>query len=150
MPRNDLLDDTRDALVESRSGESIRMGMTLAGAALVALGGYLPWIQHNPDFEGVAIVLSPQLRPGFEGFDLILLVPVGLVLALLLVRGQTKWWTRFTALVGLAAVLLPTFIALDSFLESNPYFVPDLGLPVTVLGGSLLLAVAGYDRYTRD
>lgn len=147
MPRKNLLDGSRDAFVGSLSEGPIRTWTTLTGAALVVLGGYLPWLRYNPDYEGAGLVLSPQTRPGFEGFDLLLLVPVGLLVAFLAVRGATKWWARATAVVGFVAVLLPAVAAVDSFIETDPYYVPDVGLAVTVLGGLLLLAVTGYERY---
>jgi hypothetical protein len=34
----------------------------------------------------------------------------------------------------------------DTVVETDPYYVPDVGPVVTVLGGLLLLAASGYDR----
>lgn len=150
MGRKNLRGGTRDTGVEARSGGSVRIWTTTMAAALVVLGGYLPWLRSNPDYEGSGLMLMPQVRPGFEGFDAVLMVPVGLVVAFLALRGPTKWWARATAIVGLAAVLLPTLHAVGSYTETNPYFVPDVGLAVTALGGLLLLLVAGYDRYSTD
>lgn len=150
MPRNNLRDYARDLLGESRSGESVRTWMTLAATALVVLGGYLPWLRYNRDYAGVGIVLSPQVHPGFEGFDLLLVGPVGLLVTFLALRGPTKWWARATAVVGVLAVVLPTLAAVNSLVDPNPYYVPDVGGAVTALGGLLFLAVAGYDRYPAD
>lgn len=149
MPRKNRLDGSRGVFAESHGEDSIRTLTTLAGAFLVLLGGYLPWLRYNPDYEGAGLVLSPQTQPGFEGFDLLLLAPVGLVVAFFAVSGATKWWARATAVVGVVAVLLPAVAAVGTYTDPNPYYVPDLGLAVTALGGFLLLAVSGYDRDER-
>lgn len=150
MLREYLLEDAGDVRSGSNGTGSIRTWMAVVGAALITIGGYLPWLRHNPDHEGVGIVLTPQLRTGFEGFDLVLLVPAALLMGFLAVRGPTKWWVRATAVVGVVAVLLPAVAAVDSLVETNPYFVPDLGLAVTTLGGVLLLVASGYDRCSAD
>jgi hypothetical protein len=75
MPRETLPEETNGSLPGSLGDASARTWTALAGAFLVALGGYLPWLRYNPDYEGIGLVLSPQVKPGFEGFDAVLLAP---------------------------------------------------------------------------
>lgn len=149
MP-SETLQDGGEAVTLPRSSESIQVLTALAGAALVAIGGYLPWLQHNPDYEGVGIMLTPQTTAGFEWADLVLMVPVALLVAFLALRGSTKWWARATVAVGSMAVSLPVLRAWNQYANFDGYYAPDVGLAVTVVGGVLLLMAGGYDRYTAD
>lgn len=142
----ETLQDGGEAVPAPRRSESIQVWTALAGAALVAIGGYLPWLQHNPDYEGVGIMLTPQTTAGFEWADLILIVPVALLVAFLALRGPTKWWARATVVVGSVAVLLPALRAWNQYANFDAYYIPDVGLALTGVGGVFILVAGYYNR----
>ena len=120
-----------------------RILVTVAGAALVAIGAYLPWLRANPGIERDGLRLVPSLMtPGLAFVHFVVLFPVGVVLAARLLRGPTRGWALASVVSGLWAVLFSVLLVVVQYTGEGLRFVPEVGWVFTVLGG-LLLALAG-------
>lgn len=121
-----------------------RILVTVAGAALVAVGAYLPWLRANPGIERDGLRLVPGLMtPGLTFVHFVVLFPVGVVLAARLVRGPTRGWALASVVAGLWAVLFSVLLVVVQYTDEGLRFLPELGLGLTVLGGLLLALVGG-------
>lgn len=121
-----------------------RLLVTVAGAALVTVGAYLPWLRANPGVEQDGLRLVPSLMtPGLAFVHFVVLFPVGVVLAARLVRGPTRGWALASVVAGLWAVLFSVLLVVVQYTDEGLRFVPEVGWALTVLGGLLLALVGG-------
>ena len=117
---------------------------TLIGAALVAVGTYLPWLQWNPERSWGGRRISPFVTDAGIGIPhLLFLLPLGVIVAVFIIRGDTRRWAMASVIAGLWTVILPGIVVYGEYLEGWMY-IPDIGMGLTVLGGSLLLLTGGY------
>lgn len=128
--------------VSTPSRATVEHGLAVLGGLPATVGTYFPWIRTNPDWEGpLTAVYYPGMDAGFESMDYLVPVPVVLVLAAALLGRRGLGAAGATLLAGVAAVAVPLrHVSAYGLLAGG--FVADLGIPVTVAGG-LLLLVAG-------
>lgn len=128
-----------------------RILATVAGAALVAVGAYLPWLRANPGVERDGLRMVPSLMtPGLAFVHFVVLFPVGVVLAARLVRGPTRGWALASVVTGLWAVLFSVLLVAVQYTGEGLRFVPEPGWALTVLGGFLLALVGGVALFEED
>ena len=119
---------------------------TLALIAVLA-GAYLPWIRHNAaligDVDALPDILLPKMHAGIETYSLMLFVPVGAILALLILgrRGRLQPFAEVFAGVFIVSLSLHYLYA-TQLVGFDSIFVPAYGWYATIAGG-LLLLVAG-------
>lgn len=123
----------------------------LAGAVVVAIGAFLPWLS-------VEIFGTSVTKLGIEGDGSITLI-LAILVAILLLRsrlgswGRKTWWT-VVVLGGLTALLAIGYIV-DPWLgveqrppeETREFVTIGAGLYLTALGGVMTVVGALYDNY---
>lgn len=114
---------------------------TLVGAALIAVGAYLPWLRANPGYEPIGLVPS-LMTPGVALVHFVLLFPAAVVVAARVGRGATRGWALATLVTGLWAVLFAVLLLGAQYTAGGLRFVPGAGWAL-VVGGGLALALVG-------
>jgi hypothetical protein len=131
--------------------DRLEAALTIAGVVTVAVGAYAPMIRVNPDLPPDAPVPQlylPGMETGISGVDVLVLAPVGVVLALIVADGSRRIWGILALAAGLLAMFIAVFYPLEHRLVGfGDTFVPGLGWYVTVLGGALLVAGASLTLY---
>lgn len=140
---------TTPAVEAERSGATWRGGVrdlagTLAGASLLAVGAYLPWLRANPGYEATGLESVPALMTsGVELVHFVLLFPAGVAVAARVFRGPTRGWALASLVTGLWAVLFSVLLLGAQYTSTGMRFVPGAGWGLTVLGGIVLALVGG-------
>ncbi len=128
--------------------------VALAGAALVVIGAFLPWVTANAAFFG-----RIETR-GVEGDGVVTLVLAGVVAFIALARFRVDDRARSVAIVGIACSLLVLAVAVWDFVDTqrrvrelNDSFEGfgrasvGIGLYLTIAGGvAILIATATAER----
>lgn len=114
---------------------------TLAGAALIGVGAYLPWLRANPGYEPIGLVPS-LMTPGVALVHFVLLFPAAVVVAARVGRGATRGWALSALVTGLWAVLFAVLLLGAQYTAGGLRFVPGPGWALTV-GGGLAFALVG-------
>lgn len=117
---------------------------TLAGAGLLLVGAYLPWLRANPGYEASGLKFVPPLMTsGVELLHFVLLFPAGVAVAARLFRGPTRGWALAALVTGLWAVVFSVLLLGAQYTSAGLRFVPGAGWALTVLGGLVLALVGG-------
>jgi hypothetical protein len=114
---------------------------TIAGALLIWVGAYLPWLRANPGYEPIGLVPS-LMTPGVASVHFVLLSPAVVVVAARIGRGATRGLALATLVTGLWAVLFAGLLLGAQYTAGGLRFAPDVGWALTV-GGGLALALVG-------
>lgn len=115
---------------------------TIAGAGLLTVGAYLPWLRANPDYGPIGLVPS-LMTPGVALVHFVLLFPAAVVVAARAFRGPTRGWALASLVTGLWAVLFSVLVLGAQYTSPGLRFVPGAGWGLTVLGGLVLALVGG-------
>lgn len=117
---------------------------TIAGAGLLAVGAYLPWLRANPGYEATGLESVPALMTsGVEFLHFVLLFPAGVAVAARVFRGPTRGWALASLVTGLWAVLFSVLVLGAQYTSTGLRFVPGAGWGLTVLAGVVLALVGG-------
>lgn len=118
---------------------------TLVGVVLLLLAAYVPLLRYNPSNPPTWIyTFSYATSWGIEPLDLIFLVPAGVALATLVIRGPNLRWAWTAVIAGLWTVLLQGLLLLHQYVYTDFWLIPSAGWALAVLGGILLALIGGY------
>ena len=123
---------------------SIARGLVTAGAAVVLVGSFVPWVSSGAKRRSSYDLFDIVERLGFApdgAFALIVrvwwLLPLALVVATVAVW-YGRWWT--SAAVGGGAALLAAAVGVGVLSADENAFVRVLGGPLVALAGAAVLA----------
>lgn len=144
MSRNHIPVVEPDRTDSSPHGGVRDLAGTLAGAGLLVVGAYLPWLRTNPGYEATGLEFVPALMTsGVEFLHFVLLFPAGVAVAARVFRGPTRGWALAALVTGLWAMLFSVLLLGAQYTSSGLRFVPGAGWVLTVLGGLVLALVGG-------
>lgn len=142
MTRNPIRVPGADRTGSTTHGGVRDLAGTLAGAVLLVVGAYLPWLRANPGYDPIGLVPS-FMTPGLALAHFVLLFPAGVAVAARVFRGPTRGWALASLVTGLWAVLFSVLLLGAQYTAGGLRFVPAAGWALTVAGGLLLALVGG-------
>lgn len=123
---------------------------TLVGVILLTVAAYVPLLRYNPANPPTWIYTFTYATSwGFETLDLLFVVPAGVAVVILAIRGPNRLWVWTATIAGLWAVLLQGLLFLHQYIFNDSWLIPSVGWGLAVLGGLILTLLGGYTLIER-
>lgn len=145
MLNNQFLSPDKESLPQLVAKRPYTSLGTVVGVAILILAAYVPLLRYNPSNPPTWIYTFHYATSwGIETLDLIFLVPAGVTLAVLAIRGPTRRWAWTAVVAGLWAVFLQGLLVTHQYVYTDFWLIPSVGSALAVLGGIILALIGGY------
>ena len=123
--------------------------LAITGCGLVVVGTMLPWITVNPRHDGpVPAIYLPGMGSGAEAVGIVIIPAVIGLAVVLALRASRR--TAGLSIAGGLFVFLVVGLHVMSYAGFHWTFVPGIGVPVTLLGGGMLVMIGAKTLQTTN